>query len=475
VSQHQQWDAAWPDTEEEPAVPLNLSAEDDEPVDQPPSTVRAQPPLGARRQQAPDHGHGVMTDDLPAGPTPPRPDEPGPSGFGAPGYTRVEPGTGPLDYGPAGPPYDPDLDQAPDAGPGPDLGPRGPLPPRGFDDDPLNPTRLPEPPPRTAPKHVPPRPELPGERPPPGPVTLSASDFTVERMMRLRKRAPQKGWQKVIYRASGGRLNPGLGAAELHEQELVARIGRPLDGCWRIASVAIKGGVGKSTTSVMLGHVFASMRGDRVVALDANPDAGTLGYRIRRQTAKTVKDLLNDAGRLERFADVRSYTSQAPSRLEVIASDNDPRVSEAFDDGDYREVSSILERFYSVIITDCGTGILHSTMRGILDLSDQLIVVTAPALDGGRSASLTLDWLDQHDRRDLVENAIVVINSIRPKGLIDLTQLEQHFQARCREVIRVPFDPHLEAGAETSLDELLPDTRAAYLELAATVADGFRT
>jgi MinD-like ATPase involved in chromosome partitioning or flagellar assembly len=225
----------------------------------------------------------------------------------------------------------------------------------------------------------------------------------------------------------------------------------------------------------MLGHVFASMRGDRVVALDANPDAGTLGYRIRRQTSKTVKDLLSDSAKLERFADVRAYTSQAPSRLEVIASDNDPRVSEAFDDGDYREVSAILERFYSVIITDCGTGILHSTMRGILDLADQLVVVTAPSLDGGRSASLTLDWLDQHDRRELVENAVVVINSIRPKGLIDLSQLEDHFRQRCRAVIRVPFDPHLEAGAETSVEELLPETRSAYLELAASVAEGFRS
>ena len=336
----------------------------------------------------------------------------------------------------------------------------------------------PAPPRRPAPQPAPPaRTRANGAHGPaqPGPASYSAADFTVERMMRMRRRAPQRGWQKFVYRATGGRINPGPSAAELHEQELIGRISRPLNGCWRVSSVAIKGGVGKSTTSVMLGHVVASMRGDRVVALDANPDAGTLGYRIRRQTSKTVKDLLNDASNLERFADVRAYTSQAPSRLEVIASDNDPRVSEAFDDGDYREVSSILERFYSVIITDCGTGILHSTMRGILDLSDQLIVVTAPSLDGGRSAALTLDWLDQHDRRDLVENAVVVINSIRPKGLIDLTELEEHFRQRCREVIRVPFDPHLEAGAETSLEELMPDTRAAYMELAAAVADGFRS
>jgi MinD-like ATPase involved in chromosome partitioning or flagellar assembly len=37
----------------------------------------------------------------------------------------------------------------------------------------------------------------------------------------------------------------------------------------------------------------------------------------------------------------------------------------------------------------------------------------------------------------------------------------------------VPFDPHLEEGAEISLDRLKPETREALLELAAVVADGF--
>jgi MinD-like ATPase involved in chromosome partitioning or flagellar assembly len=412
VSQHQQWEADWPVEPDEEPVPLDLIGRRDAPV-----------------------GRELPQGDRQAGASAP------PLGERAP-----------VPAAPAASATQSKL---------PPLPPLPPAPPR-------RPAMQPGPPARTRPNgsHTPTQ---------AGPASYSAADFTVERMMRMRRRAPQRGWQRLVYRATGGRVNPGPSAAELHEQELIGRIGRPLAGCWRVSSVAIKGGVGKSTTSVMLGHVVASLRGDRVVALDANPDAGTLGYRIRRQTSKTVKDLLNDASNLERFADVRAYTSQAPSRLEVIASDNDPRVSEAFDDGDYREVSSILERFYSVIITDCGTGILHSTMRGILDLSDQLIVVTAPSLDGGRSAALTLDWLDQHDRRDLVENAVVVINSIRPKGLIDLTELEEHFRQRCREVIRVPFDPHLEAGAETSLEELMPDTREAYMELAAAVADGFRS
>jgi MinD-like ATPase involved in chromosome partitioning or flagellar assembly len=40
-------------------------------------------------------------------------------------------------------------------------------------------------------------------------------------------------------------------------------------------------------------------------------------------------------------------------------------------------------------------------------------------------------------------------------------------------VVRIPFDSHLEEGAEIELDKLAPATRLALLELAATVADDF--
>lgn len=38
---------------------------------------------------------------------------------------------------------------------------------------------------------------------------------------------------------------------------------------------------------------------------------------------------------------------------------------------------------------------------------------------------------------------------------------------------RVPYDPHLEEGAEVDLADLSGETRTALLELAASVADGF--
>ena len=40
-----------------------------------------------------------------------------------------------------------------------------------------------------------------------------------------------------------------------------------------------KGGVGKTTVTTLLGMVLAELREDRVIAMDANPDRGTLSDR----------------------------------------------------------------------------------------------------------------------------------------------------------------------------------------------------
>jgi MinD-like ATPase involved in chromosome partitioning or flagellar assembly len=266
-----------------------------------------------------------------------------------------------------------------------------------------------------------------------------------------------------------------LGVSELQRRELEERIATPFQGYRRIAMVALKGGVGKTTTTACIGAVLAEHRHDQIVAIDANPDSGTLGYRIRLETTRTAKDLLANADNLRGYSDMRQHASQTRfRRLEVIASDVDPAADEAFSEQDYRQVASVLERFYPIVLTDCGPGLLHSAMRSILPMSDQLVIISAASLDGSRAASLTLDWLEQHDYQDLARNAVVVINAVRPRTLVDIDQLEQHFVRRCRAVVQVPFDRHLETGAEIVYTDLAPATRHAYLEVAAAVADSFR-
>ena len=309
-----------------------------------------------------------------------------------------------------------------------------------------------------------------------GQAPETAESLTSEALLHGKRIAPGSGWRRTIFKATGGLVRIGEPASAQRRRELIWRIRTPVaGGHHRVAVMSLKGGVGKTTTTVGLGATLATLRGDRVIAVDANPDRGTLSDKVRLETSATVRDLLNERQQVHRYADVRAFTSQAPSRLEVLASDRDPAVSVAFSQEDYFDVARVLEHFYSICITDCGTGLLHSAMAGVLRLADQIVLVSSPSVDGARSASATLDWLDAHHYGDLVRNAVVVISTVRPrsKSTVDLDRLEQHFAARCRAVIRIPYDAHLEEGAEVELEQLSPATTEAYLKLAATVGDGF--
>ncbi len=299
-------------------------------------------------------------------------------------------------------------------------------------------------------------------------------DLSTVALLGRRKRAPSEGWRKWLYWASFKLINAGESPKVLERDALVAQVQRPLRGCYRIALLSLKGGVGKTTITATLGATLASIRGDRVIAVDANPDRGTLSQKVPLQTPATVRHLLRDAEGIAAYSDVRGYTSQGSSRLEVLASESDPAVSEAFSSDDYTATLEVLERFYSLVLTDCGTGMLHSAMAAVLAKADTLIVISSGSVDGARSASATLDWLDAHGHQDMVRNSIAVINAVRPRsGKVDMTKVVDHFSRRCRAVVQVPFDPHLEEGAEISLDRLNPETRQALVELAAVVASGF--
>ncbi len=283
-----------------------------------------------------------------------------------------------------------------------------------------------------------------------------------------------RGWRKLVYQVSAGAVNPGPSPDEVRDQRLVTRIRTPLLDCHRIAVMSLKGGVGKTTTTVAIGSTLASLRGDRVVAIDANPDRGTLGAKVPRTSAHTVRELLEDAPRLHRYVDVRKYLSQADSRLEVLASANDPELSNSFGDAEYRAVDDLLQRHYSILLTDCGTGIRSSAMHGVLETADTLVIVSSATEDGGASAHATLDWLDAHGYTDLVRESVAVI-SMFPAQVerAEVDTLASHFEARTRRVVRVPYDPHLADGGRIVLSALKRETRDAYREIAGAVGERF--
>jgi putative peptide zinc metalloprotease protein len=324
-------------------------------------------------------------------------------------------------------------------------------------------------------------PESDASPPEPSKATARTRPPTFDDGRILRRRViapPAHGWRRFVYQATGGLLRPGLSGAEMRTQRLITALTQPISDSRAIAVVSTKGGVGKTSTAINVGHTFAAFRGDRVVALDANPNSGSLAYRIQRETKATILELLDDLANdhIHRYADIRRFTSQASSRLEVIASPEDLGLSRSLTEDDYRQALKLLRCHFTLILVDCGTGILDPVTQGIIQVAEQLIVVATPSIDAARAASFLLSWLTEHGHVALVSNAVLVFNAVHSRNRrVNLAQIERHFAQQVRAVVRIPWDCYLEIGARTTLDDLAPATRDAYVHLAATVAAGFTT
>lgn len=300
--------------------------------------------------------------------------------------------------------------------------------------------------------------------------------LTDERLLDIKEKLarPEGWWQSLVYTVTFHTVNLGDSRKARARKEMEARIATALAGDARFVPVLTrKGGVGKTTTTTLLGMALARVREDRVVAIDANPDRGTLVERIQRSTRHTIRTVVQKAPSIGSFTDFSEYVSRDQTRLDVLASDADPMLSQAFDEFDYNIVADITSRYYSIILTDCGTGIVHSVMKPILQRADGLVIVSGGSIDEARLASETLTWLESNGYSELVAKSVVALNTAtQGTVLVKLDEIENHFKSRVRDVVRIPYDSHIAAGSVISWDKLSKLTRESASLLAALVVEG---
>jgi MinD-like ATPase involved in chromosome partitioning or flagellar assembly len=287
------------------------------------------------------------------------------------------------------------------------------------------------------------------------------------------KMPPQRGWRHLIYLFT--RINLGLSPDELYEMDLHARIRRNARDSYQIGVFGLKGGVGKTAITVALGSSLSRIRGDRILAIDADPDGGNLADRAGRHSAATVADLLSD-NELTRYNDIRAYTSMNGSNLEVLSSEEYSGARREFTDEDWKGAVGIVSRYYNLVLADCGAGLFQRASRGVLSTVSGLVIVASASIDGARQAAVTMDWLRQNGYQDLLGRSCVVINLVVPgKPNIDVDDLVQQFERHvpAGRVIVLPWDKHIAAGTEIQLELLGSQYRRRVTELAAALSDDF--
>src|SRR5215207_6600452 len=274
--------------------------------------------------------------------------------------------------------------------------------------------------------------------------------------------------------AGTGMLSLGLGRGS-RERELVRQVGVPLTGTRRVVVLSIKGGVGKTTTVAVTGSMLAGVRRDKVVALDASSDWGTLAARLSVVPKQSVRALAARGRHAVSERGVLAQLATSPSGLLVVGSDPQSVVSGVLTEEEYVQTLHLLDYIGSVIITDVGAGLQQPFLPAALSGCDQLVVASAATWDAVQSAGAALDWLAARGYAGLVERGLVVMNNLYPvrrrrHGYV--RDLKADLARRTRAVHEVPFDPALQPGGRILLRKLSAPTRQAYLEVAADVVGG---
>lgn len=150
-----------------------------------------------------------------------------------------------------------------------------------------------------------------------------------------------------------------------------------LQRCTTIAVMSPKGGVGKTTISALLGTLYAHLRRDHIIAVDTNPDYGSLGRSLTPEHASFVDDLLPllDGSRLTVTA-LQLYLGRGPHGLMVLPTPTDRARMARLDERAYVRVIGCLQEVAGVVILDCGTGLQEPPARAALATAEQVVLVT---------------------------------------------------------------------------------------------------
>jgi MinD-like ATPase involved in chromosome partitioning or flagellar assembly len=186
-----------------------------------------------------------------------------------------------------------------------------------------------------------------------------------ERLSRPEQRGPLQrarfAWRETDYLA---RLDSAITAPRLTR-------------CATVAVVSPKGGVGKTTITALLGSLLASVRRDRIVAVDTNPDYGSLGRALAPDHRVFVDDLLDVLDRPDLSATaLDGHLGRASDGLMVLPAPTHPARMAALDEAAYTNVIQRLKSLVGILVLDCGTGLQEPAARAALNCADQLLLIS---------------------------------------------------------------------------------------------------
>ncbi|MET9312644.1 hypothetical protein ABZX12_12515 [Kribbella sp. NPDC003505] len=224
------------------------------------------------------------------------------------------------------------------------------------------------------------------------------------------------------------------------EVELIAAARRPIAITrWVGVTSPVTNG-GTSTVAALLSTMLASLRADRVVAVDVDPSGAELSRRL---------ELAIGAGAIEGVSLVRSDPTVEALRSTLAA------------------VQSQGARDVGLTVVDCPGSMFDEIATEVAN-TGHCTVLVVPAIEQVASYCLQqLDQLPPAGQELLLSRGVVVITQVGDEDTS--SRLRDAFRERGLDPVILPYDAHIAGAWPLHSSELDADTRRAVLDLAARV------
>lgn len=255
---------------------------------------------------------------------------------------------------------------------------------------------------------------------------------------------------------------------DVAEQTRIAReLQQPVTTGRVVAVTSIRGGVGKSTVSALLGRTLNHYRHDPVLTLEADTALGTLPVRMGAEAVRwTCADLAPILHPSMRLTDVTGYLVPVSDGGWLLPASRG-QVGPPLDMTSYRKVTLALRRYFAVTVADCET-LPGEVARTAMDTAHARVVVAPTTAEGVGATRQVLDWLARLPHSALATTVVALVSNT-PDTLLDDRTAAGHLKEAGVTVVTVPYDRHLAGGGPIRTDLLAHATRQAVLRLAAEV------
>ncbi|PWI06259.1 hypothetical protein DIZ27_34560 [Streptomyces sp. NWU339] len=257
-------------------------------------------------------------------------------------------------------------------------------------------------------------------------------------------------------------------AQDVAEQTRIAReLQQPVTTGRVVAVTSIRGGVGKSTVSALLGRTLNHYRHDPVLTLEADAALGTLPVRMGAEAVRwTCADLAPILHPSMQLTDVTGYLVPVSDGGWLLPASRG-QVGPPLDMTSYRKVTLALRRYFAVTVVDCET-LPGEVARTAMDTAHARVVVSPATAEGVNATRQVLDWLARLPHSALATTVVALVSGT-PDMLLDDKTAVGHLKEAGVTVVSVPYDRHLAGGGPIRTDLLAHATQQAVLRLAAEV------